>query len=167
MPHEQLHGVSRLLEKSIIVHSDALKCRAVKNVMLLVTHSPSVAASTDAHVPCKGRPASLHRQIMRAHPELHEGPQSSDGHEKTIIWLRAQNIWLAKQAVICTKFGTPGKGILGETCKSSQACCCWSFRLALNSRLLGTPMPSRVKGNGKPRAQYLARTLEAQLPQKG
>ena len=94
MPHEQLHGASILLNESNVL--DALKCKAVENIMPLVTHSLIVAASSDAFVPRKGRPdkpASLHRQIMphRDHPGLHEGPQSSDGHGKFMIWL-----WCAK-----------------------------------------------------------------------
>ena len=68
MPHEQLPGASRLLEQSILFRPDALQRRAVKNIMPLVTHSPSVAASTDTHVPRKGRPdkpALLHILNMR------------------------------------------------------------------------------------------------------
>ena len=76
--------------------------------MVLITSRQRIAEGAQAKVPEESGPhksALLDGQTMRAHPELHQSSQPSDGQRVCAERVCAELVGAAKPMMICTKLG--------------------------------------------------------------
>ncbi len=109
VPHDRPHGVMRIPESHCMLLPKALKMRAIKHTMALITDSIGCTKCAPAQMPWHLRhlnPALLNRQGMCTYPKMENGSELCHWMGQLVIGLRASPVRPRKPPQIGAKLGT-------------------------------------------------------------
>ena len=154
---QTLHGTISFSIQQTKLAANVGKTRAVKNKMPLIPAQSAAAEMPGDGWSCK--PTLFDWQSMRPHAELHQQPQSGNGHwnlKLCKIWHSPQLTGAQKPSKICAELGP-----LGGSCSWGD------MQTSPNPREFRHAMPEDENGEAMPRGLYCLTMPSAQLSHEG
>ena len=120
VPHKTLHGTISFSIQQTKLAANVGKTRAVKNKMPLIPAQSAAAEMPGDGWSCK--PTLFDWQSMRPHAELHQQPQSGNGHWNLKLWRSLQLAGAQKPSKFkyVQSLALLEGAVLGETCRPAQ-----------------------------------------------